>query len=809
MPSRLLTCLRVFLLTFLAHTSAHAADGLRASPSEVVLDRPEASQQLLVHHASKANGDLTRTVKYESANPDIAIVTASGRVLRRGEGQTRITIRSEPPTDGSNITVPVTVKGLTNPAPLSFQNDVIPILSKAGCNSGGCHGKAEGQNGFKLSIFGFDPLADHEALVAEGRGRRISVSTPEASLLIQKGVALMPHGGGAKIPRGGLWHRRLSRWMKEGARRDAADTHSIASIEVEPQQVRMSSTATQQLRVTAVDQDGARRCVTIEAEYQSNAEPIATADRSGLIRVSGIPGEAAILVRYMGHVGVCRVTLPQSDVDFQRPPENNFVDRHAWNKLDRLRIQPSELSGNATFLRRVFLDTIGTLPTVAEARAFLNDADPAKRTKLIDRLLERDEYADYHAIRWADILRVDKDRVTPQGAIAMTRWLRQQFKQNTPYDQFVRAIITARGNTLAESPAAFYQVHNQPELVARSVSQVFLGVRIECAQCHHHPFERWGQSDYFAFSGFFTGIGRKGSLGGGQKIFSQAGKDLQHPRTKEAVATAGLGAAPAELPEGADRRQVLAEWMTSPDNPFLARMIVNRLWAHYFGRGLVEPIDDMRATNPATNEPLLAELSQYLIDNRFDLKAVTRVMLNSRLYQLSPVPNETNELDDQNFSRAAWKAMPAEVLLDAFCQATEIPEKFNGWPVGYRAIQVWDNRHPAYFFRVFGKPQRVSVCECERGNEPSIAQALHLMNSPESVRKIRHRDGRAARLAGSKQTDDQLIEELYLATLSRRPSDSEVALMRQAFEDSSGNRRAAAEDVLWTLLNTREFVYNH
>lgn len=807
MPSRLLSSLAVVVVAALA--PARGAEGLRVSPAEVVLDRPEASQQLLVNHTSNVNADLTRTVKYESANPDIVSVTASGRVLPRAEGRTQITIRDASRAGDSIISVPVTVRDLVEPAPLSFYNDVIPILSKAGCNSGGCHGKAEGQNGFKLSIFGFDPLADYEALIFEGRGRRVSVSSPESSLLLKKGIAQMPHGGGAKIPEGGLWHRRLARWIQEGARRDEPGTHSITGIEVEPQRITMSPDATQQLRVTAVDQDGVRRCVTVEAEYHSNAEPIATADHSGLIRVSGIPGEAAILVRYMGHVGVCRVTLPQSDIDFKRPPENNFVDRHAWNKLDGLRIQPSELADDATFLRRVYLDTIGTLPTVAEARAFLDDADPAKRATLIDRLFERDEYADYHAIRWADILRVDKDRVTPQGAVAMTRWLRRQFKDNTPYDRFVRDIVTARGNTLAESAAAFYQVHNKPEHAARSVSQVFLGVRIECAQCHHHPFERWGQTDYFAFSGFFTGIGRKGSLGGGQKIFSQAGKDLQHPRTKETVATAGLGAEPAELPEGTDRRQVLADWMTSPDNPFLARMIVNRLWAHYFGRGLVEPIDDMRATNPATNEPLLEELSKFLIDNRFDLRALTRVMLNSRLYQLSAVPNDTNELDDQNFSRAAWKAMPAEVLLDAFCQATEIPEKFNGWPEGYRAIQVWDNRHPAYFFRVFGKPQRVSVCECERGNEPSIAQALHLMNSEESVRKIRHRDGRAARLAGSQLADDQLIEELYLATLSRRPSDKEIALMRQAFEESSGNRRAATEDVLWTLLNTREFVYNH
>ncbi|MFP6764296.1 MAG: DUF1549 domain-containing protein, partial [Planctomycetaceae bacterium] len=451
MPLRLLSsCAVVFVA---AIVPARSADGLRVSPSDVVLDRPEASQQLLVSHTSNANADLTRAVTYESAHPDIASVTASGRVLPVTEGQTQIIIRDKS-HDDNTISVPVTVRGLVEPAPLSFHNDVIPILSKSGCNSGGCHGKAEGQNGFKLSIFGFDPLTDHEALIFEGRGRRVSVSSPEASLLLRKGIALMPHGGGAKIPRDGLWHRRLLRWIQEGARRDQPGSHGISRIEVEPQQVTMSPTATQQLRVTAVDQAGVRRCVTIESEYHSNAEPIATADRDGLIRVSGIPGEAAILVRYMGHVGVCRVTLPQSDLDFTRPPENNFVDRHAWNKLDRLRIQPSEPAGDGMFLRRVYLDTIGTLPTVAEARAFLDDADLEKRAKLIDRLLERDEYADYHAIRWADILRVDKDRVTPQGAVAMTRWLRRQFKENTPYDRFVRDIITARGNTLAEGAAA-------------------------------------------------------------------------------------------------------------------------------------------------------------------------------------------------------------------------------------------------------------------------------------------------------------------------------------------------------------------
>lgn len=782
-----------------------AADGLRVRPAEIQLDCPEACQQLLVDQPGGLPGDLTRRVVYRSQDPSIVVVTPSGQVLPRGAGRGAVVVEHA----GSRVVVPVNVAGWSRVAPVSFRRDIIPILSKAGCNAGGCHGKAEGQNGFKLSVFGFDPTADFAALVSEGRGRRVSFSNPHDSLLLMKATAETPHGGGAKIPHNGLWYRRIARWIAEGAVLDETGPRSAVSIHVEPERVVLSARARQQLRVTAVDAVGRRRCVTLEAEYASNAGPIASVGRGGLISAGDVPGEAAILVRYMDLVAVCRVTLPRNEVAFQRPPEQNFIDAHAWNKLDGLRIQPSALADDATFMRRVFLDTIGTLPSVDAARGFLDDRDPQKRKVLVDRLLERDEYADYWAMRWSDILRVDKDRITPQGAVAMTRWLRRQFRDNVPYDAFVRSVVTARGNTLAESPAAFYQIHDKPEMLSRSISQLFLGVRIECAQCHHHPFERWSQTDYFALAGMFTGVGRKGAPRGGQKIFSTAGADLKHPRSGKPVAAAGLGATPVAFAAGADRRDVLAAWMTEPQNPFLSRMIVNRLWAHYFGRGLVEPIDDMRATNPATNPELLDALAAHLVEQRFDLKALTRTLLNSRLYQLAHVPNATNRLDDQNYSRAAWKALPAEVLLDAFCQATEVPEQFNGWPAGYRAIQIWDNRLPSYFFRVFGRPQRVSVCECERGNEPSIAQALHLMNSPESVRKIRHRDGRAARLAQSNKTDDQIIDELYLATLSRRPASAERALMRQAFSESSGNRRAAIEDILWTLLNTREFVYNH
>lgn len=430
------------------------------------------------------------------------------------------------------------------------------------------------------------------------------------------------------------------------------------------------------------------------------------------------------------------------------------------------------------------------------------------RARLVDRLLARPEYADYWTMRWADILRVDKDAVTPQGAVAMTRWLRRQFTENRPYDAFVREILTARGDTAAEGPAGFYRVLDKPDVASRSVSQVFLGTRIECAQCHHHPAERWGQDDYYALAGFFTGLGRKKLPSGDDAIFLQPGTDLKHPRTEQPVPTKALGGPPADFSQAPDRRALLANWMTAPENPYFARTIANRLWAHYFGRGLVEPVDDLRATNPATNEPLLAALAQQLREQKYDLKAFTKTLLTSRTYQLSATPLPLNRSDEQNFSHAMEKSLPAEVLLDAICQVTGVPEKFNGWPEGYRAIQIWDNRMPSYFFRIFGRPVRASVCECERSSEPSIAQALHLMNSPEISDKLRHRNGTARRLAGSGLSPREIVDELYLMTLSRHPTEPEQAALTTLF-GAGGDRREAVEDALWALLNTKEFTFNH
>ena len=450
------------------------------------------------------------------------------------------------------------------------------------------------------------------------------------------------------------------------------------------------------------------------------------------------------------------------------------------------------------------------MPTIEETKTFLASKDPKKRDQLIDRLLASTDYANYFANKWSSLLRNKRTKTSYQrGNFAFHAWIRDSLQQNKPYDQFVREVVGASGEMLHNPAVAWYREVKTVQNQLEDTAQLFLGTRIQCAQCHHHPFEKWAQRDYFALAGMFTGVKRGKSPGGGQKITDAAGADLKHPRTGQSVPAAGLGSDPVELADPTGRRQALSDWMTAPTNPFLARTIANRLWAHYFGRGLVEPIDDHRATNPASNEKLLRALTSQLREQNYDLKAFTRTLLASRAYQLASSSLPDNELDSQNYSHATQKALPAEVLLDAICQATGVPERFNGWPIGSRAIEIWDNRLPSYFFRIFGRPQRVSVCECERGNEPSISQALHLMNSPESFQKIRHRDGRAAALAAKKLSDEQVIDQLFLATLSRLATDRERKLLQAAFTESSGNRREAVEDILWTLLNTKEFLYNH
>ena len=778
---------------------------LTCVPGQVLLQGPESADQLVVLRGTGLTAlDVTRGCQFQISDAAVASVSATGLISAVGDGVAVLTIRE----GEQQLQVEVRVLGVAQPSPVLFRQDILPILTRAGCNSGGCHGKAEGQNGFRLSVFGYDAVADHAAIAYEGRGRRVFPGAPERSLFLQKATAGIPHGGGQKIAVGSRWHQTLLRWLSEGMVLEPDTGDAVVGIDVQPAQVSLSARGVQQLRVTARLVDGRVRPVTSESEYQSNQDGIATVDRDGFVAATEVPGEAAILVRYAGHVTICRVTRPRAAGEFQRPGESNFIDGLVWDKLQQLNIQPGEAASDAVWLRRVYLDTIGTLPTVQEAREFLDDLSADKRQRTIDRLLLRPEYSTYWAQRWSDLLQVDKDTVAPEGAVAMTRWIHSRIAANVPFDQFVREILTAQGSTLSESAAGFYQVQETPEKLARSVSQLFLGVRLECAQCHHHPFEKWDQADYFGFAGLFTGVDRKAVPGGGQKITGRAGAALKHPRTGVEVPPRPPGAEGWQVPVSGDWRRGMAEWVTARGNPFFARTLANRIWAHYLGRGLVEPVDDLRATNPASNEPLLAALAQHLEETGFDVRRFTATILNSRVYQLSSRTTPENALDEQNYSHAAWKPLPAEVLLDGVSQATGIPARFNGWPVGYRAIEVWDNKLPSAFLEVFGRPPRQSVCACERGMEPSIAQALHLMNSAETMERIHSRTGTAARLAASSLTDDEVVEELFLLTCSRRPGAAELELARQTFQEA-GDRRVAIEDLLWSLLNSREFVFNH
>lgn len=523
-----------------------------------------------------------------------------------------------------------------------------------------------------------------------------------------------------------------------------------------------------------------------------------------------VPGEAAIMASYLGEVDVFRALVPRTEKIETYPAlsANNFIDGLVYDKLKKLRVLPSEPAGDADFLRRVYLDIIGTLPTADEARAFLKDNRPDRRARLVDDLLKRPEFADFWALKWSDILRVDRQALGHKRAYAYYRWIRDSLAANVPYDRFCREIVAAEG-PLSETPAAsFYKVVTKPGEMAGTLSQVFLGVRIECAQCHHHPFDRWSQTDYFGMQAFFTQVSFKGTLGNESLVAGPAAATL-HPRTGEPVFAHALATAPPQTDVTGDRRKLLAGWMTAPDNPWFARNFANRMWGHFLGRGLVEPVDDVRLTNPPTNPELLDALARNFVETKFDFQQLIRTITASRVYQASATPNATNERDDQNYSRALLKPLEAEVLFDAVCQVTGVPEKFQGMPGGARAIQLWDSQTSHYYLKLFGRPMRTTPCECERSKEPSVAQVLHGLNSPELQEKLSHAGGRVAKLVGSLPDDGALADELYLTFYSRFPSEKERQTVIGYLHAHAADRRQATEDIAWSMLNTAEFVFNH
>lgn len=691
---------------------------------------------------------------------------------------------------------------------LSFENDIIPILTRFGCNTSGCHGKAEGQNGFKLSVFGFDPVADYQSLTQEGRGRRTQTALPEQSLLLTKAAGLVPHGGGVRIDRRGDFYRTLRDWIAAGLPWGDPETGRAVAVRVEPPEETVAMGQSRTLRVIATLASGTERDVTNLTRFQSNNESLATVDEAGVVRIADLPGDVAVMASYLGHVDVFRALIPRAEAtEMPALPVENVIDELVHSKLRKLRIVPSGRAEPADLLRRVSLDLAGTLPTADEVREYLADERPDRYPRLLEKLLQSPEHADFWAQKWGDILRVDRQALGHRQAYEYHRFLRQQVAQNTPLDRFCRSIVAARGPLTEQPGGSFFKVVTNPGSMAGTLSQVFLGIRIECAQCHHHPYDRWGQDDYLGMQALFSGVGFKGTETG-DSLVTQAPGPVTHPRTGVVIPPHPLGGQPVEA--GRDRREALAEWMTSPENPWFARNLSNRVWAHFLGRGLVEPVDDQRLTNPPTNPELLDALAGHLVKSGYDLRALIRLICQSETYRRSSTPNETNQRDGQNYSRFLWKRPSAEVLFDAVCQVTGVEEKFPGVPAGVRAIELWDSQVSHDFLKLFGRPTRLTACECERTVEPSVGQVLHVLNSPAIEQKVAHAGGRIARLTRDISDDTRLVDEIFLTFLGRHPTaDESQAARGHLSRGGEAGRRRAAEDLAWSLLNTLEFQFIH
>jgi len=707
---------------------------------------------------------------------------------------------------------------------VSFELQVQPILAARGCSAGACHGKARGQNGFQLSLLSFDSDFDYASLVLQARGRRVFPAAPDRSLLLLKATGQTPHGGGERFSVDGEEYKTILAWIEQGTTRRLAEEPSLTRVEASPEVKLLTPGAEQPLMVTAHYSDGTVRDVTAMAMFQSNESAVVSVDQRGVMKAGPIPGEAAIMVRFMNVIATCRVAIPLAgDVPaelYEKLPRQNFIDGLVWNKLQSLGITPSLPIDDVKFMRRVYVDVIGTLPTPAEVREFLADTRPAKRTELVDRLLARPEYAEYWATKWADLLRPNPYRVGIKAVLNYDNWIRDSFRKNKPYDQFVRELLTAQGSTWHNGSATLYRDRRSPDELTTLVTQLFLGIRLECAKCHHHPFEKWGQRDFFSFAAYFARVGRKGTglsppiSGGEEIILTTKSGQVKHPLTGEVLAPRPLFALPsssdsdtAQASTDDDPRLELARWVTSKENDYFAQVMANRVWADLMGRGIVEPVDDLLATNPPSNAPLLEALADDFRQHNFNLKELIKTITSSYVYSLSSVPNERNVADTRNYSRNYRQRLRAEVLLDSLSQITGIPDSFSALPPGARAKEIWTTRVTSLFLDTFGRPDPNQDPPCERSSDSTVTQTLHLMNAPALHSKVTSDKGLAAQLAASERPVDEIIDELYLAIYSRFPNDKERETCRQVFASASDERRHSCEDLMWALMNTPEFMF--
>jgi hypothetical protein len=811
-----------------AHLPARAAEPFAVSPATVRLEGNFSRVQLVVRAVdgqgvpSERSADLTGKATFHSARPDIVTVSDSGQLLAVGNGSTAITVA----VSGAEKAVPVHVSGVVAKPVVGFSEDVVPILSRAGCNAGACHAAQYGQGGFKLSVFASEPLADHAAIVRASLGRRIAPLDPGRSLLLQKATAATVHGGGKRIdgpeegrslsPRSADFHV-LAAWIAGGAPGPLPGAPTVTDLEVLPALRVGPVGTTQQLRVTAHYSNGKSRDVTGWAKFDSTDEGVVRVSPAGQVETIG-RGLGAAMIRFEGHAILSRFVVPFSDkVDLTGWADHNFIDRLARARFQSIGIAPSPLCDDATFVRRAYLDAIGTLPTPEQASAFVASREPDKRVKLVDRLLgltgdpaqdvHVNEYSSYWALKWSDLLRSNSQVLGEQGMWAMYNWLKGSFRENKPMDRMVRELITARGNPYDNGPANYYIAFRGAEAVAESTAQVLLGMRVMCAKCHHHPFERISRNDFRGLAGFFAQVSSKpstnyGKLGGPSVILVRS-DEVPQKLPKEIL---GMPV-PAEMKVGkSDRRETLADWLTAPQNKALARNIVNRYVAYLLGRGLVEPIDDLRATNPPSNPELLDALADSFIESKFEVRRLMRTIMTSRLYQLSAAPTASNAGDRVFYSHYFVKRIAAEPLLDAIDAVTGVPTRFTKLPLGTRAIDLPDSRYDNYLLTVFGKPLREGVCECERASDPNLAQALHTLNSETIMAKVSSPQGRVAKLLAAKKSDAEVLDDLYLTALARKPSAAEQATLAK-LRAQSPNRRTFYEDLMWSLLNSKNFLF--
>ncbi len=824
MPHTTFVCLvsSLMLLSF----SATAADSLE-EPIDNISIGPvfegglkivgkDARVQLVVsaEHPSKKLTDVTRSVSYQITPPDVLSINENGLItpLKDGDAEVAAVV------DGKNAILKVHVEDFANTRPVNFKNQVVPIFTKLGCNSGGCHGKASGQNGFKLSLLGFYPKDDYEFLVKESRGRRIFPPAPDKSLLLTKPIGASPHGGGKRMDKESYEYRMIRRWIEQGMPYGAETDPVVTGIECLPSGRVMTQNAAQQIVVYATYSDGTKEDVTRMALFEPNDAELAESGETGLVKTLELSGEVAIMSRYQGQVATFRATIPLGAEVATTPQVKNFIDEAVFSKLKLLGIPPSEVCDDATFLRRVHLDITGTLPTEDKVRDFLTKPDSNKREQLVNELLDSPEYADYFANKWNMVLRNKKRQAEDQsGTYAFHQWIWNSLYDNKPYDQFVKEVVTASGDPTDNPPVIWYREVADANQQVEDVAQLFLGVRIQCARCHHHPFEKWSQDDYYGLAAFFSRVGKKElgaevskGLRDRRIVHNEGVASSKNPRSNEDLKPQGLGGAPMEIAADRDPRFALANWMSAADNRFFAKSLVNRYWKHFFSRGIVEPEDDMRETNPPTNPELLDGLAKHFVDSGFDLKELVRTICLSSTYQLSALPNEFNLKDKQNFSRYYPKRLTAESLYDGFHQVTNSSQNYTGMPAGTKAIGLPDASIGPYFLKVFGQPQADTACECERSQEANLAQSLHLLNSSEVQTKISSGTGRAVTLA--KQTDRphaERIQELYRWVYSREPEPEESQIALDHIAKHEENVQIAYEDITWALINTKEFLFNH